>query len=435
MINDTKRAAISQTLSAQDAEEFYLLTTPTIAQARGTRRITNVSALTDNYRKIVEDTNKGLIAVVKARGYGSGLIPTSEALYEAGCRAFAVATLGAGIALREKFQEEGRTDAIILVLGYTSPEAIALAREYSLTVSITDADVWESYERELGKTSSSQEERVSFQINVDTGMTRVGISAWHEQPHSIDHVVEVARKVHDSSVAQLTGIYTHFPLADEEEYAPGTKPYEITRGQVDTMNTIVERLRSESLPTGMVHLANSGAIERFSFAHNQEWITHVRPGSLLYGMSANFPDRYRRVARWETSLARVETVSRDVGVGYSHTHQAKEGDHIGTLTVGYGDGYFNTASPDEHNIVRLDGTLLDVIGTVAMDMCMVDLNPYVKKVGRVPQPDDNLVIELLSDKPTDDPLSPEKVAARWGTFWWVLLTGIRTRNELIVTDE
>ena len=103
---------------------------------------------------------------------------------------------------------------------------------------------------------------------------------------------------------------------------------------------------------------------------------------------------------------------------------------MGTLCVGYADGYRQPIA-GQSNWVMIDGVVLRVIGDVTMDMCMVDLNPYVKKHGRPPRQEDEYRVILMTDGEESEFLSAEQVSARWGTYWWKLFSGIRTRNESV----
>jgi alanine racemase len=206
-----------------------------------------------------------------------------------------------------------------------------------------------------------------------------------------------------------------------------------TLTQIETMGQIVNQLAAQKILPSYVHLANSGGIEQYPESYLPSWVTHVRAASLLHGLPVYPSSAFKRISRWSASLARVEKLERDVGVGYGHTYLGKKGQYIGTLTVGYADGYLNAVDGNS-NVVRIDGILVPVVGRVAMDMCMVDLTPYVKEKGTVPEPYSKCDIELMSDGPESDDLSLEKLEQRWRQGWPTILAGIRTRN-LRLYDE
>ncbi len=409
-------------LVGDDAEEFGLATSlvSDISLRRGARRVVDLDALAHNYAAVSARVQKSIIAVVKARAYGSGLVPVAERLAKEGNRAFAVATLGAGLALRKSLADENIS---ILVLGYVTPDVLDLARQASVAVSITDLDVWPAYKDVLSRTTS---DGIKFHINVDTGMTRAGVAAWLSDNEA---VLNLAQDIAATPGAILEGIYTHFPLA-EELRAAGSEATDFTLKQIETVRVIVSQLRNRELYPRMVHIANSPAIEQYPEAYNQNWITHVRPGSLLHGLAEREPALFRRTTRWEAGLVRVEKLQRDVGIGYGHTFKAVKGQWIGTLPVGYADGYLNPVGT-HRNFVRINGVAVPVVGRVAMDMCMIDLEPYYQATGEVPQPHEEVVVELMSAGPAGDLLSPENIGRRWGVGWPVVLSGIRTRNARV----
>ena len=75
----------------------------------------DLGALADNYKKIAEYAHPAeIIAVVKADAYGHGVERCSHALYNCGCRFFAVATANEALQMRRLF-----SDCEILILGNT----------------------------------------------------------------------------------------------------------------------------------------------------------------------------------------------------------------------------------------------------------------------------------------------------------------------------
>lgn len=419
---------IRKKFTGLDLEEFDIISTPIsdISKFRGSTKSINLGSVVSNYHQIRSITQKNVIAVVKARAYGAGLLAISNKLYEEGCRAYAVATLGAGIALQQGLPED---NSLILILGFIPAEALELALTDNLSVSITDFDVWPYYKKELEKLNNNKSFKpVNFHINVDTGMTRVGVPA---SLNNITKVKELAKDIQASPLANLQGIYTHFPLAGQLR-SSGSYAENLTLEQIATVAKIVEHLKQLQIKPPYIHVANSPAVEQYPEAYNS-WLTHVRTGSLLHGISLRNDKKFKRVIKWTTSLARVEKLERDIGVGYGHSYQGFKEQYIGTLTVGYADGYLN-ASGTFKNWVRIEGIMVPVVGSVAMDMCMIDLGPYVAAKGKAPEPYDALSIELMSDGTTNDILSMESLGRRWGVSWATVLAGIRTRNVSVYTQ-
>ena len=390
-----------------------------ISEDRGSRRVVNLDLIGANYRAARTMAGKDVIAVVKARAYGAGLVPVGKRLMKEGCTAFAVASLGAGLALR---RELGAAP-MILVLGYTPPEGLLKAARERISLTLTDDDdLWPVYEAELQRRTPGLP--IHFHMNLDTGMTRVGIPA-----HSAERVIKMAETIQDAPWATLQGLYTHFASADSPR-AESPDDEALTLTQIRLFEDRFKDLQGQGVSPQFVHLANSPALEQYSEAVEPTWITHVRPGSVLHGMGLD-DTPFRRATRWETTLVRVEQLAKDTGVGYGHKYRAKAGQYIGTLPVGYADG-FMPPQTHEPNVVRIDDVLVPVV-SLAMDMCMVDLGPYVQKKGAPPDVS-RTVVTLISDAASPEPLSAESVAERWGQHWAIALSGIRTRNTRVYTS-
>lgn len=435
------QSELDSTLSPDEFQTYSTVTRPAdkgepvdISLHRGARRIVDLEAIAANYTFVVEKTTKVPIAVVKARAYGAGLLPVARRLLRTGCRAFAVESIGAAVALRQAFEEDGteaRIRPTIIVLGFVPVTAVNLARALDISVTLTDPDMWPLYARAL-ESDTSVENSLKMHLKLDTGMCRVGVPVNLED---FDQAVVLGRAIHSQPQAQLEGIFTHFPRAHEVRES-GARAEQVTLSAVGTVKAVVDALIELGIGPPIIHLANSGAIEQYPESHEQNWITHVRTGSLLHGVSVRSHGSVHRATRWEATLTRVERMSMSTGVGYGHTYHAWHGQHVGTVSVGYADGYL-PAQVGHTNWIRLlppesgsAGIAVPVIGTVAMDMCMVDLEPYVKRVGRPPKP--GHIVELLSDDEAGDLLSLESLAQRWGVSWPIVMCGIRTRNTLVI---
>jgi alanine racemase len=422
---------LRSTLSGRDLAE-YLLVSPALVQGdsslyRGAWRFVDLGAIARNYTLVSSATHRAVIAVVKARAYGAGMVPVAEKLRREGCGAFGVATLGAAIALREAFDLEKTTPAgrpTILVLGFVPPVALELARDFGISLNITDPSVWPQYARALDSLKPGKGRQTSFHLELDTGMGRTGVPATGRH---FNRALALANEIRHCPRADLEGIFSHFPVADRIR-VKGSPDEQTTLNQISTMKTVLDALAEEGITPRMVHLANSPAIEQYPEAFTPDWVTHVRTGSLLHGVSLVNPEKYCRASRWEAALVRVERTNEAMGISYGCTYRAWRGQHIGTIAIGYADGYL-PAQPGQTNWVRLDGIALPVVGAVCMDMCMVDLEPYVERKGRPPRPGD--VVELLSSHTSGDLLSMESLAARWGVSCGVVLTGIQTRDTLV----
>lgn len=148
----------------------------------------------------------------------------------------------------------------ILVLGYTSPEGIAVAWENHVTVTLFTPEVLEA----IRQLPIDPEHRLKVHIKIDSGMGRLGLLP-ADAPAFISEVQSVAQ-------AELEGMFTHFAKADEQD-----KSY--TLEQHRRFMSVAETLREQNIQIPIIHTGNSAtAIDSPYLSSNM-----VRVGISLYG--------------------------------------------------------------------------------------------------------------------------------------------------------
>ena len=290
-----------------------------------------------------------LMAVIKADAYGHGILPVARALSDEGIRHFGVARLEEGIQLRE----HGHT-ARILVLGAPAPADVARYRDYNLDLTVPSAEIAAAVVRH-----ARPDDMIRAHVLVDTGMGRLGLPP--------DDVSAVASRLDGTSGIALAGMWSHFATAD----APGSA---FAQTQLDRFRSVVENL---AVPVEHVHTANTGALltlgePAYGFAPSL-----VRSGIALYGLAAT-PELATRLdlrpaMQLTARVTHLKTVPAGTPISYGAHWQAPRRTRIATLGVGYGDGYPRSCSG--RATVQIGGTSRPVVGTICMDMCMVDLGP------------------------------------------------------------
>ncbi len=311
-----------------------------------------------------------IIAVVKADAYGHGIQEVSKCLLDCGVCDFAVATLEEGVELRR-----GVGSGKILVLGGCSEGEEQAFLEFDLTAALFD--------------SAFKVEKTSVQVEIDTGMNRLGIP-WQEAARFIR-----------SCPASIIGVFSHFACSDQD--------MEFTRLQLR---------RFEQATSGLPyprHISNSAGLQ-LPEAH----LDAVRPGLALYGISpCSAVDYLQPILCWKTRVVNVREVPKGQPVGYCGTFTAPRDIRVGILPVGYSDGYSRRLS--NRGQVRVRGQLVPVIGRVAMDLVTVDLTDLSNpKVGEE--------VVLLEDSP-GSPISAAGLSEMLETIPYEILTRIGTRVE------
>lgn len=289
--------------------------------------------------------DQNIMAVVKADAYGHGSVPVARVLYEAGIRAFAVATVEEGIELRE----DG-VQGEIMILGYSPVDQAELLARFDLTQAI----VSEEHAAALAAVAP----RCKAQFAVDTGMNRIGLDG--DDPAACEAVV---RKYKDAF--QITGIFTHLCVADTD--TPEERAF--TLEQIRKFDALRERLSDLNL-TSSSCLNSAGGLR-----YRADGTAFVRLGIILYGLKPDsqnvLPEGIAPALTWKSIVTMVKTIRQGETVGYGRTFTAAREMQLATIAAGYADGYSRALS--NCGYVLIDGQRAPIVGRVCMDQFMVDV--------------------------------------------------------------
>ena len=359
----------------------------------------DLSAIKNNIKQIKSMTATRIMAIIKANGYGHGVLAVAEAATQAGTSWLGVARIEEALNLRAAgIQSE------LMVLGYTPPALIPEAIQNNVHVAIYERDMAEAYLSYARKV----EGRLKAHLKIETGMGRLGM------PPEFVHDFLYEYKSH--SKIDIDGIFTHFARADE----PQAKSAE---QQLVIFKCLLQSLREAGLCPQMVHAANSAAVLNFPEAY----FDMVRPGIAIYGLDPSpetkVPETFRPALTWKARLTSLRTLPPGHGVSYGSIYVTSVDERIGVIPVGYGDGYRRV--PGQQVLVR--GKLVDVVGRVCMDQCMLQLD-------EVPEAQIGDEVVLLGQD-GDQEISADDLAARWGTINYEVLCGLADRLPRIYYDS
>ncbi len=330
----------------------------------------------------------GLTAVVKADAYGHGLPQVAGALMQCGVEAFAVANLAEALVIRHV----GGGGWPVLLFGSCLPFEVEKIVEQRLTPTLSSLEEAQWFEKEAAR----QQVTLPVQIEVDTGMGRVGF--WHEE--AADQIRQVAALPH----LRIEALYTHFPSADEN--------LKVTRQELDAFLRVAERLRSTGMAMPRLHAANSAALLNVPEAV----LDMVRPGLIMYGIcpAGCHAEDFHPVLSFKARVAFVKTVPAGRSISYGQTFVAKEPMKIATVAAGYGDGFSRHLSNAAE--VLIGGKRCRVAGRVTMDQIMVDVTalPHVNSGD----------VAVLIGRQEDAEISAAEIAQWSGTIAWEVLCGI-----------
>ena len=210
--------------------------------------------------------NVKAVWVVKADAYGHGAIKVCQKLEEFGTDYFAVATIDEALHLRAN-----NITSPILVLSSIACGRVKEVASNDITVAVFSHEDC----KKLSEEASEEGVTIKIHIAVDTGMGRVGLNATDVE--SSDKTYEDILEIIRMPGLFAEGVFTHFATADE-------KNEEYTLRQFDFFHKLVNKIRQNDLPEGIIsiaHCANSATIIRFP----QMQMDMVRAGIILYGMN------------------------------------------------------------------------------------------------------------------------------------------------------
>ncbi|MDA1073872.1 MAG: alanine racemase [Proteobacteria bacterium] len=337
------------------------------------RVIVDLDALVWNYRLFTDKAAGHVGAVVKANAYGLGYAAVVEALIDAGCTDFFVATLNEGLSVRS-LSEQIR---IFVFEGVPVGKVDQFAQASLIPVLNSVAQL----ERFRGCASPAA-------VHVDTGMMRLGFDPSLD-PSALDGVDVVL-------------LMSHFALADRPD----------DPGNSQTIERIGElRSRFKGIPASV---GNSAAI----LAGLEMPGDLGRPGIGLYGGNpfSLQVNPMRCVATLEGSVLQVREVPAGTPVGYAASYVTDKPTHLATVGIGYADGLPRSLSNSGSGFVS--GQRVPIVGRISMDLTMVDVTGVSVSEGDW--------VEFFGANITLDELERER-----GLFSYEMLSRLGNRVERI----
>lgn len=313
----------------------------------------DLSAVRANVARLSEAAGAAAVmVVVKADGYGHGMIEVARAARAAGAQWLGAAVLEEALALRAG-GDTGRILTWLAAPGESYDEAVGTGIDVTASACWQLADIVTSARR-VGH-------RARLQLKVDTGLARNGASVgeWPE-------LLGAATDAQDRGEVLVTGVWSHLACADEPEHPANDV-------QEQRFRSALAQARAAGLDPEVTHLANSaGTLLRPSARFDL-----VRCGIAAYGLSP--APRHATAAELglhpamtlKARLAAVREVGAGQGVSYGWTYQTSAPSSLGLVPVGYGDGIPRQASNRAQ--VQVGGVRAPVLGQICMDQIVVDL--------------------------------------------------------------
>lgn len=316
--------------------------------------VVDLAAVRHNVRRLKETVGPdvAMMTVVKADGYGHGMVPVARAAREAGAEWLGVATIDEAVALREA----GDTGRLLCWLDVPGDDyADAIARDIDVTAYTLDELA------EIIDAAGELDAIARVQLKIDTGLSRGG-SSERDWPA----LVRAARAAEQDGDLVVTGVWSHFAASDEPLHPANDAQEKVFRWALDV--AAEAGLRPE-----VAHLSNSAAALLRPSAH----FDLVRCGIASYGLDPA-PGETSDLGLVPAMTARarlsiVKDVLAGAGVSYGQTWVADRDTTVGLVPAGYAEGVPRHASNRAE--VWADGHRTPIRGRICMDQFVVDLGP------------------------------------------------------------
>ncbi len=358
--------------------------------------VIDLGALASNVALIKSKVNgPEVMAVVKADGYGHGLIPSARAAVAGGATWLATALLSEAIALREA----GVRERVLTWLNTFDDRFMeCVSRDIDLAVNSVESA------RAIANAAYNVDCRARVHVKVDTGLGRNGVTF-----DDLDELILELQK--QSENLEVVGVMSHFAYADEPTNPTIAKQIQVFKDSVD-------KLEAAGFELEVKHLSNSAA----TMGLPDTYFNLVRPGVAMYGVTPG--DQVGTAASLgitpvmtlKSNIALLKNVPAGTGLSYAHAYYTKEDTTVALIPAGYSDGVPRAAS--NKGPVLVGGEKRLVAGRVCMDQFVLDVGGLNVKLG------DEVV--LFGDPAKGHP-SVEEWAAAADTIGYEIITRIGPR--------
>ena len=359
---------------------------------RPTRIEVDLDAFANNHAAIRSRVGVPVMGIVKANGYGHGLVQMAQALERQGVEQIGVAFVEEGIALRTA----GIRTPILVLGGIFGPQ-VSHYLDHHLEITVSSLDKL----RQVEAAAEARGQRAVVHLKIDTGMERIGVHSY-----SSAAFIEAAAA---SRWCEIKGVYSHLACADD----PASP---MTNQQLERFLEACAHFERIGAPMPIRHLANSGGVLHFP----ETWLDMVRPGIILYGVLPDPASQstidLRPVLSLKSQVVYFKVIRDGATVSYGATWRAEHQTRIVTVPIGYGDGWPRALSSTGHVLIR--GQQYPMVGRVCMDQFMVD-------IGSASAWNEDEVV--LIGRQGDALITAEEVATRIGTIPYELLVGLNER--------
>jgi alanine racemase len=319
-----------------------------------------------NIDQVKSKTGTDIIPCVKSNAYGHGAVPIVAYMMRRGIERVLVAKLSEALQLRDAG----------LSIGIVSMDPLFTDQQYK---TVVDQDITQAVYRietveKLSEAAVKAGKKAHVWVKVDTGLGRVGVQ-WAKAAEFIKYIKNLSH-------LELNGTFSTLSESDE-----------LDKIQTERLLTIEKECESIGIDVGKKSIASSNAV----FHKPYTYLDAVRPGLMLTGIYPEPEDighgiELKQALSWKARVEQVKFVEKGESLTYSRRFVAPKRMRVGTVHVGYYDGYPRGLT--KKGKIRVGDEIRDVLGTVSVNHCLVDLTDLETDVGDV--------IEAISVNGTND---------------------------------
>jgi alanine racemase len=356
----------------------------------------DLDAVGHNLDQVKAATGREIVPCVKSNAYGHGLVPIAAYMARWGVKRVLVAKLWEA----EQLRDAGIDVGIVNMDPLFAPQQFGYVVERGITQTVYQRKAAEH----LSEAAEKQRKEAKVWVKVDTGLGWVGVR-WGEAPGLIEYVAKLPN-------LQIDGIFS--TLSEDSE---------LDRLQVERLLEVERRCSEKGVSVGVKSMASSNAV----FHEPHTYLDAVRPGLMLLGVYPEEADmnhgiQLRQSLCLKARVEHVKWVEEGESLTYSRRFTAPRRMKIGTVHIGYSDGFPRGLTGKGR--VRVGDEIRDVLGTVSVNHFLVDLT------GTDVEPGDE--VEAISREGENDALSLSSLA---GIMTYSLVNGLNVLTPRVYTER
>jgi alanine racemase len=356
----------------------------------------DLDAITHNLEQVKKRVGVEIVPCVKTNAYGHGLVPVAAHMMTQGIKRFLVAKLWEA----EQIRDAGLDCGVVCMDPLFSGEQYEKIVKLGITQTVYQKETADKLNAAAAKLNA----KASVWVKIDTGLGRVGVR-WTE-------AVELIKYLSKLPNIEITGLFSTMSEDDD-----------LDKLQVERMKGISAELDKIGVKYGARSMASGQAV----FHKPYVFLDAVRPGLMLYGFYPDPEDRdsgldLKQAFSFKARVEQVKWVEAGESLTYSRRFTASKRMKVGTVHIGYSDGYPRGLT--KKGLVKVGGLVKPVLGTVSVNHFLVDLDGTDAVVGSV--------VEAIGREGENN---AHKTAEQAGIMTYSLMVGMNPLTPRVYTKK